>query len=73
MNCPFYLKTGACRYGDRCSRHHPIPSASTTLLIRGMYSHVMLTQQMLDERDQDIALEVSIYYYDNNKVCFKSR
>lgn len=58
INCPFFIKTGACRYGDGCSRTHPIPDSSTTLIIRGMYSHVVLTQLQLDEHDQDVALEV---------------
>ena len=59
MNCSFFLKTGSCRFGDRCSRHHPRPSSSTTLLIPGMYSNLGFAEQMLDERDHDVALEVS--------------
>lgn len=59
INCPFFIKTGACRYGDHCSRIHPIPNSSTTLIIRGMYSHVVLTQQLLDEHDEDVGLEAS--------------
>ncbi|PIA24730.1 hypothetical protein AQUCO_62200001v1 [Aquilegia coerulea] len=37
VNCPFYFKIGACRHGDRCSRHHMKPSISTTLLLSNMY------------------------------------
>ena len=59
MNCPFYIKVGACRFGDRCSRRHPIPSSSSTLLIRGMFSDMSLAGQLpLDEQDQDLSLEV---------------
>ncbi|XP_019850645.1 PREDICTED: U2 small nuclear ribonucleoprotein auxiliary factor 35 kDa subunit-related protein 2-like [Amphimedon queenslandica] len=58
INCPFFIKTGACRYGDHCSRVHPIPNSSTTLIIRGMYNHVVLTQQLLDEHDEDVGLEM---------------
>ena len=31
VNCPFYLKMGACRHGDRCSRIHNRPILSQTL------------------------------------------
>ncbi|XP_041378782.1 LOW QUALITY PROTEIN: U2 small nuclear ribonucleoprotein auxiliary factor 35 kDa subunit-related protein 2-like [Gigantopelta aegis] len=68
INCPFFIKTGACRYGDGCSRTHPIPDSSTTLIIRGMYSHVVLTQLQLDEHDQDVALEVRAI---SDMICYK--
>lgn len=57
MNCSFYLKTGACRFGERCSRHHPRPNSSVTLMIPGMYNDIRLSQSMLDEADQDTSLE----------------
>lgn len=37
-HCPFHLKTGACRFGQRCSRVHFYPDKSCTLLIRNMYN-----------------------------------
>ncbi|XP_008786457.2 zinc finger CCCH domain-containing protein 16 [Phoenix dactylifera] len=37
-HCPFHLKTGACRFGSRCSRVHFHPDNSCTLLIKNMYS-----------------------------------
>ncbi|KAH7866220.1 hypothetical protein Vadar_017279 [Vaccinium darrowii] len=37
-HCPFHLKTGACRFGSRCSRVHFYPDKSCTLLIKNMYS-----------------------------------
>ncbi|XP_078434761.1 zinc finger C-x8-C-x5-C-x3-H type family protein isoform X2 [Wolffia australiana] len=37
-HCPFHLKTGACRFGVRCSRVHFYPDKSCTILIRNMYS-----------------------------------
>lgn len=57
QNCPFFLKTGACRFGDSCSRRHPHPSSSSTLLIPGMYASLGLREGDMDERD-DAALEV---------------
>ena len=35
--CPFFLKTGACKYEELCNRHHPRPEVSKTILIPHMY------------------------------------
>lgn len=35
--CPFYLKIGACRHGDQCSRLHNRPVSSNTLLLQHVY------------------------------------
>ncbi|KAK9761669.1 hypothetical protein K7432_013260 [Basidiobolus ranarum] len=53
-NCPFYLKTGACRYGDLCSREHPYPTHSKTILIKNMYGK--MAQLVVDE-ESDNTLE----------------
>lgn len=37
VNCPFYIKIGACRHGDRCSRHHNKPHLSSTILMPNLY------------------------------------
>ena len=37
LNCPFYIKMGACRHGDRCARQHLKPMFSQTLLIPHMF------------------------------------
>ena len=39
MNCPFYFKNGACRYGDKCTRRHLKPSISQTLLFPRLYDN----------------------------------
>ncbi|KAK7302391.1 hypothetical protein RJT34_13279 [Clitoria ternatea] len=52
-HCPFHLKTGACRFGERCSRVHYYPDKSSTLLIKNMYNGPGLLW------DHDDALEVS--------------
>ncbi|XP_053562055.1 U2 small nuclear ribonucleoprotein auxiliary factor 35 kDa subunit-related protein 2 [Bombina bombina] len=56
-NCPFYLKTGACRFGERCSRKHGYPSSSQTLLIRGMFVSYGMEQCRRDDYDTDASLE----------------
>lgn len=37
VNCPFYVKAGACRHGDRCSRVHNKPVFSQTILLQNLY------------------------------------
>lgn len=39
MNCPFYFKNGACRYGNQCTRRHIRPTQSRTLLVAHMYQN----------------------------------
>lgn len=36
-----YLKIGACRHGERCSRKHIKPQFSTTLVVYNMYQNPM--------------------------------
>lgn len=57
-HCPFHLKTGACRFGLRCSRVHFYPDKSSTLLIKNMYNGPGLAC----DRDQDEGLEVCLLY-----------
>lgn len=51
-HCPFHLKTGACRFGQRCSRVHFYPDKACTLLIKNMYNGPGLNWE------QDEGLEV---------------
>lgn len=51
-HCPFHLKTGACRFGSRCSRVHFYPDKSCTLLMKNMYAGPGLAWE------QDEGLEV---------------
>ncbi|KAG8228094.1 hypothetical protein J437_LFUL000096 [Ladona fulva] len=55
--CPFFSKTGACRFGDRCSRNHPRPALSKVVLLPNFYSHFGMDQSMHDEYDTDLMLE----------------
>ncbi|XP_045383603.1 U2 small nuclear ribonucleoprotein auxiliary factor 35 kDa subunit-related protein 2-like [Lemur catta] len=58
-NCPFYSKTGACRFGDRCSRKHSFPASSPTLLIKSMFTTFGMEQCRRDDYDPDASLEYS--------------
>lgn len=51
-HCPFHIKTGACRFGSRCSRVHFYPDKSCTMLIKNMYNGPGLAWE------QDEGLEV---------------
>jgi len=48
VNCPFYFKIGACRYGDTCSRIHHRPAQSQTVLLRNMYHNPAAMTQIVD-------------------------
>ncbi|XP_076242974.1 uncharacterized protein LOC143184538 [Calliopsis andreniformis] len=54
--CPFFTKTGACRYGDTCSRNHRRVCLSKVILVPGFYTHFSLEKNSA-EYDTDVALE----------------
>uniref|UniRef100_A0A4X1VNQ7 Uncharacterized protein n=1 Tax=Sus scrofa TaxID=9823 RepID=A0A4X1VNQ7_PIG len=58
-HCPFYIKTGACRFGDKCSRKHSFPASSPTLLIKSMFTTFGMEQCRRDDYDPDASLEYS--------------
>ncbi|XP_052219256.1 U2 small nuclear ribonucleoprotein auxiliary factor 35 kDa subunit-related protein 1-like isoform X2 [Dreissena polymorpha] len=66
--CPFFTKVGACRFGDRCSRAHPYPDQSRTVMFSGMFRHFQLDQGLSEEYDTDIVLE-----YEDSDVYQKFR
>lgn len=55
--CPFFGKTGACRFGDQCSRNHSRPNISTVILIPNFFSHILLEQFRSTEYGSDSSLE----------------
>ncbi|XP_060517497.1 U2 small nuclear ribonucleoprotein auxiliary factor 35 kDa subunit-related protein 2 [Cylas formicarius] len=54
--CPFFKKTGACRFFDGCSRNHVRPGVSKTILITNFYSHYSLVTKE-NEHGSDGSLE----------------
>ncbi|SCV69821.1 BQ2448_1215 [Microbotryum intermedium] len=44
VNCSFYLKIGACRHGERCSRKHIKPQFSQTMVVYNMYQNPAIVQ-----------------------------
>jgi len=55
--CTYFARTGACRFFNRCERHHPKPMLSSTILIQNFFSHFSLEQSLRDEFDTDLSLE----------------
>nr|XP_045015456.1 U2 small nuclear ribonucleoprotein auxiliary factor 35 kDa subunit-related protein 2-like [Jaculus jaculus] len=58
-HCPFYSKTGACRFGERCSRKHCSPTSSPTLLLKNMFTTFGMEQCRRDDYEPDAGLEYS--------------
>ncbi|XP_024040621.1 zinc finger CCCH domain-containing protein 5 [Citrus clementina] len=66
-HCPFHLKTGACRFGQRCSRVHFYPDKSCTLLIKNMYNGPGLAWEQdegLEYTDEEVERSYEEFYED---------
>lgn len=66
-HCPFHLKTGACRFGQRCSRVHFYPDKSCTLLIKNMYNGPGLSwehDEGLEYTDEEVERCYEEFYED---------
>ncbi|XP_062219333.1 zinc finger CCCH domain-containing protein 16-like [Phragmites australis] len=66
-HCPFHLKTGACRFGVRCSRVHFYPDKSCTLLMKNMYNGPGLALEQdegLEFTDEEIEQSYEEFYED---------
>ncbi|KAK7284053.1 hypothetical protein RIF29_13804 [Crotalaria pallida] len=53
-HCPFHMKTGACRFGHRCSRLHFYPPTSSTLLISNMFTPPSSSSLLDDDYDNSL-------------------
>ncbi|KAK1577992.1 hypothetical protein Q3G72_026659 [Acer saccharum] len=66
-HCPFHLKTGACRFGNSCSRVHFYPDKSCTLLIKNMYNGPGLAWEQdegLEYTDEEVERSYEEFYED---------
>ncbi|XP_073065889.1 uncharacterized protein [Primulina eburnea] len=66
-HCPFHLKTGACRFGSRCSRIHFYPDKSCTFLIKNMYNGPGLAweqDEVLEYTDEEVERAYEEFYED---------
>uniref|UniRef100_A0AAF5Q222 Uncharacterized protein n=2 Tax=Wuchereria bancrofti TaxID=6293 RepID=A0AAF5Q222_WUCBA len=80
VNCSFYLKIGACRHGDKCSRLHTRPISSKTILLKNFYHFGDIIRQdfskekeqrEFDEFFREVYLEIDEEYgeIDEMNVC----
>ncbi|KAL1831698.1 hypothetical protein ACET3Z_001349 [Daucus carota] len=66
-HCPFHIKTGACRFGSRCSRVHFYPDRSCTLLMKNMYNGPGLAWEQdegLEDTDEEVERSYEEFYED---------
>lgn len=55
--CEFFLKTGSCRFGNKCQKNHKKPKISKILLIPSFFNNIHLDQNQLTEYGNDLNLE----------------
>ncbi|XP_037082883.1 LOW QUALITY PROTEIN: U2 small nuclear ribonucleoprotein auxiliary factor 35 kDa subunit-related protein 2-like [Pollicipes pollicipes] len=55
--CPFFEKTGCCRFGSRCSRNHPHVLLGRCLLLEHLYQPLGMRFTQDDEHNLDVGLE----------------
>ncbi|KAF3321421.1 Splicing factor U2af subunit [Carex littledalei] len=64
-NCPFYLKTGACRHGNGCRQLHNRPTISRTLLLSNMYQRPdMIITPDIAQLDKSLQKHFENFYID---------
>lgn len=56
MECDFYMKTGECKYGERCKFHHPVDRSAPTpsMMKQALQQNVKLTLAGLPRREGTI-------------------
>jgi len=63
-NCKFYMKTGACRFGQRCSRNHVAYENSPTILIPNFFQSSVLPDPDTETDEVEIIHEFEKFYDD---------
>ncbi|KAK1922186.1 splicing factor [Papiliotrema laurentii] len=64
VNCAFYLKIGACRHGDRCSRKHIKPQFSQTILLANVYNNPAHTLEGSTLSKEELQKDFDRFYED---------
>lgn len=64
VNCSFYLKIGACRHGDRCSRKHIKPQFSQTVLLPNVYNNPSHTIEGAAMTKEELQADFDRFYED---------
>ena len=69
VNCSFYLKIGACRHGEKCTKLHNRPTFSQTVLLRNLYLSPLNSSQTAN-RDQNTREELQRHFDDTYEELF---
>ncbi|RKP20402.1 hypothetical protein ROZALSC1DRAFT_28105, partial [Rozella allomycis CSF55] len=69
--CFFYLKTGLCKFGGRCSKEHPRPKVSKTLLIHHMYNDIAIQMNPLARDKEESQEEFEEFFHDVHEELAK--
>ena len=56
--CSFFIKIGACKFEDGCTKFHCYPPVSKTLVFPHWFSEIGVSGSMVDAREQDVELEI---------------
>ena len=48
--CTFFMKMGACRHGDGCTKHHIKPTSSKTVLFPMLYPNPLAIERLKDRQ-----------------------
>ncbi|WVQ74366.1 hypothetical protein IAR50_003966 [Cryptococcus sp. DSM 104548] len=64
VNCSFYLKIGACRHGDRCSRKHIKPQFSQTICLPNVYNNPAHTPEGQNMSNAELQADFDRFYED---------
>ncbi|XP_028079961.1 zinc finger CCCH domain-containing protein 37 isoform X1 [Camellia sinensis] len=54
IECDFYMKTGVCKFGERCKFHHPIDRSALTLSKEAQEQNVKLSLAGLPRREGSV-------------------
>lgn len=60
--CNFFVKMGACRHGDGCSKIHPRPTTSFTVLLPMMYPNPLAVQYMTGKNGRPLSPDYDSKY-----------
>lgn len=54
VECDFYMKSGECKFGERCKFHHPIDRTASTVSAKDAQQNVKLTLAGLPRREGSV-------------------
>ena len=62
VNCSFFMKIGACRHGEKCSKKHVRPTFSQILLLPNLYQNPTLMNSKMS--NSEMQQDYDLFYED---------